>query len=76
MNPVRHGPLGDICGFRDHAVKAVGRRKRGRRPAAAPDFRKAVCAGAEGVGAACVEGYPYRRLAAPVVRSGGLGWVA
>jgi len=49
----RHGPLESICGFRDHAVKAVGRRKRGRRPAAAPDFRKAVGAAAEAVKAVC-----------------------
>jgi hypothetical protein len=38
-----------ICGTRDTAVKAVGRRKRGVRPAAAADFRKAVGAAGAGV---------------------------
>jgi hypothetical protein len=47
---------------RDTAVKAVGRRKRGVRPAAAADFRKAV--GADGAGVRGVS----RRI--PQYRSG------
>ena len=76
MNPVRHGPLGFILRSRDHAEKAVGRRNRrhGRGPAVS--VRKGVGAAAEAVGAACLGGYTYRRVAAPVVRCGGLRWVA
>jgi len=51
---------------RDPAVKAVGRRKRGARPAAAADFRKGVGAGA----VAGVRGVSRRIPAAQPYRSG------
>jgi hypothetical protein len=58
-------PEKDTLRPRVHAVKAVGRRKRGRRPPAAPDFRKAV-----GVAGAGVRGVSRRIRATKPYRSG------